>query len=320
MKPITTFRTGAALGSSFFCLSGSIDGFAPEEQYTRVIIYDEREEHVWSFYEEDHRVSAICTWKDPAEGFEIFVTMSDEGDVVFSDYEPISEKIPEAGVFSDDAKGWGYMSAVRQIGDLLYAVGGAGQIYQRTGLNRWRHMDDGVLQSPSTDGRLLLTDINGTNEKDIYVCGDIPGAYGLEGRLFHWDGITWTLLELPTTERLTRMFLRQNGELWVCGANGTLLHGDWSHGFTDVSTIDDNQLFYSLTEFNDRLYLASNLGLFTFDGNDIRQLTSGLSPELRDTHVVQAVDGVLWSFGFKDIVKYDGAKWIRINHPDNSPI
>lgn len=247
--------------------------------------------------------------------------MSTEGHVEFSiPSGRYIEKIPGAGVFSEGAKGWGYMRALRQIGDHLYAAGGAGQVYKRLGPDQWIHMDDGVLQPPNVEDRLLLADIHGSAEDDIYICGGIPGAYGLEGRLYHWDGKQWTSLTLPTTERLTALYVEDANTVWICGANGTLLRGNRKAGFKDLSTVDDNQLFTSLTRFNGQIYLASNLGLFVFDGKKIAPVHTGLTPELQDANVVDAVDGVLWSIGTKDIAKFDGTLWVRIDHPDNPPI
>src|ERR1700761_9538465 len=138
-----------------------MDAFDPYEPYTRVFAYDKDDSHLWYFYEEDYVVIDICTWKDPAEGFEIFVTMSNEGEVVISQGDdPIGDKIAGAGVFSEDATGWGYMRSLRQIGKHLYAVGGAGQVYKRLGSNRWEHMDHGVIQTPDVEDRLLLADIH----------------------------------------------------------------------------------------------------------------------------------------------------------------
>lgn len=48
--------------------------------------------------------------------------------------------------------------------------------------------------------------------------------------------------------------------------------------------------------------------------------TTGLTPELQDAHVLEAKDGVLWSFGFKDLAWFDGKQWTRVDHPDNPPI
>lgn len=315
-----TFRTAIAVERGYVCISCAIDAFDAYEPFTRVFIYDEDDQDLWHFYTEECIIIDIGGWRNPVTGLKALITMSDEGEVVFLDDEPVVEKIPGAGVFSEGAKGWGYMRTVRQIGTHLYAVGGAGQVYKRFGRDRWDHMDEGVLQAPAVEDRLLLADIHGLAEDDIYICGGIPGAYGYEGRLYHWDGVSWTPLPVPTTERLTKIYPDDAGMFWICGANGTLLRGDRRQGFIDVSTVDDNQLFTSIARFNDQIYLASNLGLFAFDGKRINEVRTGLTPELQDASVVNAVDGVLWSVGTKDIARFDGRTWERIDFPDNPPI
>lgn len=316
------FTNAKALDRDSVYISGSLDSMPAYSQHTRLCILDFQAKHLWSKHD-------IEWWN---AGLEIFIenddsewqllTLSNEGHVEFMchSYDPVVEKIPGAGVFSEGAKGWGCMRTLRQIGDHLYAVGGAGQVYKRLGQNQWMHMDDGVLQPPNVEDRLLLADIHGVAEDDIYICGDIPGAYGLEGRLYHWDGKQWTSLPLTTTERLTAIYVEDANTIWICGANGTLLRGNWKDGFKDLSTVDDNQLITSLAKFNDRIYLASNMGLFAFDGKKIAEVHTGLTPELQDANVVDAVDGVLWSIGQKDIARFDGSTWTRVDHPDNPSI
>ena len=52
----------------------------------------------------------------------------------------------------------------------------------------------------------------------------------------------------------------------------------------------------------------------------IEPYATDLSPDLQDTHILEAKDGILWSFGFKDLAWFDGKTWTRVNNPDNPPI
>lgn len=310
-----------AIERDYLYMSGSLDSMQAYSAHTRLSVYDERGSHLWSKHDVEWWTSGVAIYLENKEAEWELCAMSNEGEIEFmGDHDPTLEKISGAGVYSADAKGWGYMRTIRQIGDHLYAVGGAGQVYKRLGPNHWEHMDDGVLQAPDVDNRLLLADINGSAENDLYICGGIPGAYGLEGRLYHWDGKQWASVTLPTTERLTAIYVEDQATVWIAGVNGTLLQGNWQSGFKDHGGVDDNQLFYSLTKFNSQIYLASNLGLFVYDGNKISEVQTGLTPELQDAGVVDAIDGVLWSVGPKDIAKFDGVTWTRIDHPDNPPI
>ncbi|MEO3715721.1 hypothetical protein [Roseateles flavus] len=216
------------------------------------------------------------------------------------------------------------MSDLRQIGEHLYACGGAGQVYKRVAPNQWEHMDQGLLQAPDVSERILPRAIHGPDESDIYLVGCLS-ASGLPPLVYHWDGSRWLRLPLPeVAERITNIHVESKDRIWLCGSNGTLLLGNARDGFRSLSTVDDNQLFLSVTLFEGRAYLGSNLGLFVYDPADaaagIRPVVTGLVPELQDANIVDSVEGVLWSIGPKDIARFDGQSWTRIHHPDNPPI
>jgi hypothetical protein len=72
----------------------------------------------------------------------------------------------------------------------------------------------------------------------------------------------------------------------------------------------------------DPAHLASNFGMFTSNPSTrkIERYVSNLQPDLKDTHMPEAKDGILWSFGLKDLARFDGKRWTRVDHPDNPPI
>jgi hypothetical protein len=298
-----------------------MDAYESNEPYSRVITYDEQDEHLWSFHAEDHIVVGVIVWKSPSDGLRYFATLSNEGHLAFTDEDAHLEKIPGAGLSSPDSAGWGYMSALHQIGDHLYACGGAGQVYKREGPNQWVHMDEGLLQPPDVRERILPRAIKGPHEQAIYVVG-ATAAEGLPPFAAFWNGQLWRHLSLPkVAERLTDIFVETESRIWLCGANGTLLLGNAKDGFRSLSTVNDNQLFSAVHLFGGKAYLASNLGLFVYDpatpASGIRKVVTGLVPELQDANVVDSADGVLWSIGPKDIARFDGVRWERIHHPDN---
>lgn len=321
-----TFVHAAAADTDLLRIAASMDANPGDAYFTRVFTLDEQRETLWSHHDVNQRIAVVGTYLVPPtiDCFN-FVAMSDEGDLtLYTEARPSEEKIPGAGVFSEGAVGWGYMSALKQIGEHLYACGGAGQVYQRRGPNDWVHMDQGLLQPPDVAERLLPRAIDGPGEADIYLVGGIS-ASGLPPFACHWNGAAWRRLPLPAVaERLTALHVESPERIWLCGANGTLLRGNAREGFTSLSTVDDNQLFLSLCRFQGRIYLASNLGLHVYDPADhaggIRPVVTGLQPELQDANVVDAVDGVLWSIGPKDIARFDGTRWQRIHDPDNPRI
>ena len=245
-------------------------------------------------------------------------------------------QVPEAGVFGEAATGLGYVNRIRAVGDQLLVCGQSRQVwrFEWDGADlaggRWVDFAGPMRQPPMPDppddaeGDALdrwldendaidFVDIDGSGPADIYAIGD---------EAWHWNGRRWQPLALPTDEPLAAIQVIGRDDVLMAGHNGTLLRGNARSGFTDLSTVDDNQNFTGLAWFSGRLYLASNLGLFAWDPAT-RRITpqrTGLKPELQDTHQLEAKDGVLWSFGFKDLAYFDGRTWTRVHHPDNPRI
>ncbi|MGF6239255.1 hypothetical protein P3T42_000987 [Paraburkholderia sp. GAS38] len=323
-----TFTVAKVIEDDWLLIAGSPDEDEPYTSFTRWFQYIHGDAQPWTHQETNWWARSATTYFPPGvdkTGDWALVGMSQEGHVEFSFRDSVvEEKIAGAGVFVPDAVGWGYVSSIRQIGDFLFVCGGGGQIYKRVSTNIWEHMDAGLLQTPPITDRLLLSDIDGPSERDIYVCGSFPGPAGLEGRLFHFEGATWRRVDIPETGYLNRILIESPDSIWICGHNGALLNGNARSGFKDMSSVEDNQLFYSMARFGQKLYLASNLGLYEYKLNDpqakIREVVTGLIPPVRDTVTVDTAGKVLWSIGEKDIVRFDGSAWTRVDHPDNPPI
>lgn len=246
-------------------------------------------------------------------------------------------QIPEAGVFGEAASGLGYVNRIVAIGDHLYVCGQSRQVWRfewdgkDLASGRWVDaagpMRQPAISNPPDDptdeqafDRWLddndavdLVDIAGASDSDIYAVGD---------QCWHWDGHQWQQLSLPTDEPLAAIKVMSPEQVCFVGHNGTLLVGNARDGCAELSGVDDNQNFTGVEWFGDRLFLASNSGLFTFDpaSRRIERYATDLQPDLQDTHVLEAKDGILWSFGFKDLVWFDGTRWTRVDHPDNPPI
>ncbi|WP_321952930.1 hypothetical protein [Paraburkholderia bannensis] len=323
-----SFIVTKVIEDDWLFIAGSPDGNKPYTPFIRWFQYLAGDAEPWTHHESNWWARSATTYFPlgvDKNGDWALVGMSQEGDVEFTYQDSVAEeKIAGAGVFVSDAMGWGYVSSIRQIGNFLFVCGGGGQVYKRSGDNLWEHMDAGLLQASPVVDRLLLSDINGSGEQDIYVCGSSPGPAGLEGRLFHYDGATWRQIEIPGTGYLTRILVESSECVWICGHNGALLNGNQRVGFKDVSTVEDSQLFYSMAHYWRKLYLGSNLGLYEYNigepNSKIRKVTTGLTPEVEDTVTVDSVGEVLWSIGEKDIVRFDGNDWARIDHPANLPI
>ncbi len=327
MSAEITFTTAMAIDCNYLYIAAAGDQHEPFYPYTRLVQFNGDEEPHWSKHDVLWRACSVCSLLPNDENEPWFLcALSEEGNIEFmGEYQPIIEKIPGAGVFSEDAEGWGYLSDLQQIGEHLYAAGYAGQVYKRLGPNRWVHVDDDILQPTGMRGEQYSVQvINGPHEDAIYVAGCTNAPY-YPARASYWNGKTWTDLQLPeSAERVTNIYVESEQRIWMCGANGTLLLGNAQDGFHNLSGVEDNQLFLSLCKFQEKIYLGSNLGLFVYNPADhaagIRKVITDLMPDLQDANIVDSVDDILWSIGPKDIARFDGEHWERIHHPDNSPI
>lgn len=180
--------------------------------------------------------------------------------------------------------------------------------------------DDPVAFSAWVDDHtsILFNDIAGCDEADMYVTGD---------ETWHFDGKDWQAISLKLTDKTMHVIkIIDQERIAIAGDNGYLFMGNARTGFTNLSSVDDNQTITGLEWFNQRLFIASDTGLFVWDEaqQKIIPYSTGLVPELQDAHLLEAKDGVLWSFGYKDLAYLDtregGSNWVRLHHPDNPRI
>ena len=295
--------------------------------YAAVRYFDDDAEadEKWGLIDFDWYGVSICVWRHTELGKRAYVTLSREGHVaieVAGSEQIIEEHIPDAGLHEEWSRDFGYVDRVREIAGRLYVCGTNRQVYRRSDAGQWEHFDSGILVPEAKDlaelhSRRLkgLMDIAGLSEQSIY-------AVGYDGEVFYHDGAHWSQVESSVAEDLFRIKLVSEDEVYIVGANGTMLKGNHRDGFKNLSSVQDNQRFTGIEIFTGTLFLASNLGMFTYDpvAQKILPYETDLTPDLVDCHVLEARDGIMWSIGFKDLARFDGARWERIHHPNNPPI
>lgn len=281
-------------------------------------------------------IVSVCTWM--THGIIFRCILDNEGKInIYGGPQKLDKifQISDAGVMREDALGLGYVNRIRAIGNALYVCGQSRQVYRfEAGTSQvldgsWIDFAGSMRQAPISDppegdgdefdrwldenDAIDFVDINGNSENDIYAVGD---------ECWHYHNGRWRQLQLPTDEFINAIKVINANEVFMVGHNGTLLYGNAHAGFTDLSSVDDNQNITSAEIFEGKLYLASNMGLFVYDPQvkKIEHCPTNLKPELQDTHILEAKDGVLWNFGFKDLAYFDGIAWARVDHPDNPPI
>ncbi len=281
----------------------------------------------------------------PSEDRSDCIVLSSEGQVTIDIFrETRVEQIVGAGTWIEYAKGYGRMLSLARVDHALFASGNGGQIYVRRD-DGWHLLTDSILFDPEHDAKLdktaplttdpgflqwlmdsqsnrprniSLHDIAGNHRNSIYVCG----VEGTKPVLFYWDGVFLNELKVHLEDTaLTGIFIENDDSVWVCGREGALLHGSFARGFTPVNLRKQLNLFHMITPYRRKLTLPSSVrpgGLFEVDktSSELNRFTPRL-PKQRgeDIFYAKSIDDVLWVVGQKDIFRFDGNEWERIEHP-----
>jgi hypothetical protein len=314
-----TFTAGVAVNRDMFYIVTVPDDLQKSEYdaYSRMVFYQGQTKDKWFHHDlPNWRVQSVCFPDVQPDQVRVVYSLSEDGGIEkYSRNGSVIEQISDAGL-SSGTPGYGYVNRIRHIGGELYVCGYNGQIYKQTEVG-WSHVQSGLLQKPaitaeqaisSIENALSLTDINGFNSTDIYTIGN-------GGFVAHYNGTTWKKLAITTDEDLNCIYCDDRGVV-IVGFNGTVLTGDAKQGFVDLSSIEDNNYFYSVTKYQGLIYLGANDGLFVMD-KKISLVPESKKFKLDEVQHVEAKDGVLWVLARKSLVRFDGTNWECFKHPDN---
>ncbi|MBB4010564.1 hypothetical protein [Allorhizobium taibaishanense] len=264
------------------------------------------------------------------------------------------ERIKGAGTAYPESKFYGKVFKLIQIEDRLYVCGSGGQIYVRRKYDSWGLLTDAVIFDPDAHVKLMenapntedpgflewllktqeeeprnlfFNDVKGLSKNEIYLCGE----EGVKPVLCYWDGSKIHEINVYLPEAaLTGIYIENSDSVWVCGREGVLLHGSYARGFAPVSLNTQLNLFHMITPYRGKLVMPASVrpgGLYEYDPKtgDFGKFDPPL-PRLRSRDDPKSIDGgpffaqavgdVLWVVASKDIFRFDGKEWERIDHPD----
>jgi hypothetical protein len=221
------------------------------------------------------------------------------GDIFRVGSGDVKEESALAGL-PDGPKSSGPMRCIRAIEGRAYAVGMGRQVYVRKGMDSWERMDMGVRTDNDFNSFEAL---HGLSADSIY-------AAGRRGEIWHYDGAHWVQEDSPTNRIITDLWCAPSGTVFACGQAGTVLvrsGGVWR--FIDHEATEDD--FWSVREFNGKVYLATMTGVYELSGNSV--VPTDFGAEAPQTCFDLSVAGnVLWSIGAKNLFSFDGTRWTRV--------
>lgn len=306
------FRSGYAKYSDlamFLAYAGESDPF---DSPTKIIVLDDaRSEPEWGLEDFNDVFVDVCSFRSGAMERPAFVCISEEGKVWFHLENRVIEDIPDAGLSKPTSLKLGYVGGIRQLGGELYAYGYAGQIYRRTAPATWEHFDQGIVGAPGDDYDITGMCLSGGM---FYAVTRMGG----EGRIYSRDsrnGDMWMTAVNHSGEWLNAIEADQDGNVWVCGRNGALLRGNATTGFTQAGDLECDEEFLSVALFREQIWLSSVTSLYNWSEGRLSKVDTGLLPGICGAHRLQVVDDVLWSFGYDEVLRYNGDRWMRFACP-----
>ena len=188
------------------------------------------------------------------------------------------------------------------VDGVVYACGVRRQVFRRDSAINW--IDISAPEPSQNEKRMVgFEAINGFSNTELY-------AVGWSGDIFRYDGLKWNDIVSPTNNVLTSVACGDNGFAYIVGRNSTFIKGrNDSWEIIDTEGIIDD--FWDVHWFNDKVYISSMSRLYEFDGNIFRPVDVGVDRP-STCHKLTSSEGIMWSVGTKDFIKFDGLKWERI--------
>ncbi|AEM51320.1 hypothetical protein [Stenotrophomonas maltophilia] len=161
-----------------------------------------------------------------------------------------------------------------------------------------------------------VNDLCGTGVADLY-------AIGSDGLIAHWNGLNWTRPEPVATADLLQACRIDHGQCVFVGTEGTIITGDISTGFERLRhDVSEDINFNSACQYMQQVYIGSENGglyVYSLETDVVERLREGIPEELKDATIVDisSAGSVLWVLTPWDLIRFDGAEWQVIVHPDN---
>ena len=195
----------------------------------------------------------------------------------------------------------GPLRALRCVDNVVLAVGTNLQVYARDPDGSWMNFGPGSDLKRSF-ARNHLEAIDGYSRNELY-------AAGRRGIIWRFDGSSWNPTETPTNLALTDIHCADDGVVYACGQCGTVVagRGDRFELVAQDTSIDD---LWGIREFRGTVYTATMRALLVLNKDELQPCMPAM--KLAGSFYSLGVsDGVLWSFGAKDLLRSNGDRWVR---------
>lgn len=203
------------------------------------------------------------------------------------------------------------MKAIRCIDNSLIAVGMARLAYKKTLPDgKWMKIDDGLfVPREARTAAVGLNDVVSDGEGGLL-------AVGYKGEIWRMklDG-SWQLEGSPTNVYLSSIAKHPTkDEFTIVGLKGVIIQGSPGTGWTLFEILPKPD-FWSIVYFKDKIFIASDGGLFTIETDGVKAVDFQL-PEPFTTRFLDSCADSIWSVGDSHIFSsIDGVEWVEVPNP-----
>jgi hypothetical protein len=198
--------------------------------------------------------------------------------------------------------GRGPMRDLRVIGSTLFATGMARQVYRRVGPNHWARHDEGVVAPLGQLEVSGFNSIDGWSEQELW-------AAGFAGEIWHCVDGKWSREKSGTDKVLHRIRAASKQHIFACGQQGLILKRG-ARTWSEFAVVEQKPDLWGLEWFNGHMFVASSTSLYRIADAGVEKVNV---PKVATFGHLHANDGVLWSFGERDLAwTRDGTSWTRV--------
>lgn len=194
----------------------------------------------------------------------------------------------------------GPIRSATTIGDDVIVVGMQRQVYRRVETSGWIDMMQGIPEPTETTGFECILAIS---FDEIYAAGWL-------GEIWMYNGNKWKQIDSPTNRIITSLCLSDKGEVIGCGRNGMIIKGR-KDAWEEIENLVCPDDLWSIESYSGRVFASGLRFMYELTDDGLEQLEF-YDIQASSFGVLAAGGGLLWSLGEKDLISFDGSKWIRL--------
>lgn len=285
-----------------------------EDPYSRFLMFQDTTEEQVADVDIPRTVVAVCAYAFESDNENVFVALTNEGDLYFLTEDVDYEKIPGAGVLSEDAEDLGSTLGITHRAGILYVCGDGSQVYYRPGEDEWVRICERDVDGMADN---FFEAIAAISPNKLAVCGYTRGQpkQPAQGCLYFYDKGKWSAAELPNNQALYDLVFIDASRLVAVGGGGTIVVGAGPGALEDASVEGLLEKFLRIRLDRAKLYVLGKTAIFIFDTKLNLLETLALPAEYSSPKNIEVKDGIIWYFDREGLARHDGAAWTLMPVP-----